>query len=275
MVRAALAAAFSNYTQSFNDVSRSRQRVAYQRQNLSWLLLNGMRQLVIEQANMSKVYFNLVLLEKQIRAQLISEATVGIFQREDALTDEPVDEISANPVLQEELEKELLCLRGELERRSRGFLVVLGPDGVGAISVEARHDDGLEKRDASSGRGRTRREPQMSLRAGSFASRHTPAARVVIYHPCTRAPVSVCSLLARSASVCGCSWCTLTSPSAMSQMETDDLPVVLPSSTTSGLSLALSVSPLQGMSRARLSATDAHSPAIPYPSSISLSISRE
>ena len=69
-----------------------------------------MRQLVIEQANMSKVYFNLVLLEEQIRAQLISEATVGIFQREDALTDEPVDEISANPVLQEELEKELLCL---------------------------------------------------------------------------------------------------------------------------------------------------------------------
>ena len=93
----------------------------------------------------------------------------------------------------------------------------------------------------SKGKGKTRPRSATRLRLAATNERlgqarsrrrHFPSARVVIY-PHTCAPPAQGPLRADSVH---CSILT-----TMASMDTDELPVVLPSTTTSGLSLALCV----------------------------------
>lgn len=86
-------------------------------------------------------------------------------------------------------------------------------------------------------RKRSEREPQMSLRAGSFAS--AADAKGTCLQSLASVTLYAAQCLRGLCRVCGC---TLHSTLDMASMDTDDLPVVLPpSTTTSGLSLALYV----------------------------------
>lgn len=57
---------------SRSSIRKEAKNNAYQWQNLSWSLLNRVRKLIVEQADMSQVDFQLELFEQQVCAQLIS-----------------------------------------------------------------------------------------------------------------------------------------------------------------------------------------------------------